>query len=110
MIKGTTPTLHYKLPFESSIIKTAEIVLEYVDANKRVLIVKGFEDCSLGENSIEAVLTQEETLQLPAPSIAHAQLRVVTIDGTILATEAKAVSIKRLLKDDAIVLEEGEAV
>ena len=109
MIKGTTPTIHYDLPFESNRISTAEIVLEYVNANKKVLIVKGLTDCSFGETSIEAVLTQEETLQLPAPSIAHVQLRVVTTDGTVMATEAKAVTIKRLLKDDSIELEEGEA-
>ena len=109
MIKGTTPTIKYNLPFESSLIKSAEIVLEYVDANKKVLIEKGFKDCTLGETSIEAVLTQEETLRLPAPSIAHVQLRVVTTDGTVMATEAKAVTIKRLLKDDSIELEEGEA-
>ena len=109
MIKGTTPTIHYDLPFESSLISTAEIVLEYVDANKKVLIVKGLADCTFGEKSIEAFLTQEETLQLPAPSIAYVQLRVVTTDGTVMATVAKKVDIKRLLKDDSIELEEGEA-
>ena len=102
MIKGTTPTLHYKLPFESSYIKTAEIVVMYVDNNKEVLIVRGFEDCTLGDQSIETVLTQEETLQLPAPSTVEVQLRVVTTDDTIMATEPTRVTVKRLLKEDVI--------
>lgn len=102
MIRGTTPTIRYNLPFQSSLIKSAEIVLEYVDANKKVLIEKKTEDCTLQENSIQAVLTQEETLQIPAPSIVEIQLRVVTTDGTIMATVPEKVTVKRLLKEDVI--------
>lgn len=102
MIRGTTPTIRYNLPFPSSLIKSAEIVLEYVDANKKVLIEKRTADCTLQENSIQAVLTQEETLQIPAPSIVEIQLRVVTIDGTIMATVPEKVTVKRLLKEDVI--------
>ena len=102
MIKGTTPTLHYNLPIETSIIKSAEIVVEYVDANKKVQIIKVLDDCTLGDNHIEAVLTQEETLQLPAPSTVEVQLRILTIDGTALATIPEKVTVKRLLKEDVI--------
>ena len=102
MIKGTTPTLHYKLPFESSYIKTAEIVVKYVDNNKEVLIVRNFEECTLGDKSIETQLTQEETLQLPAPSTVEVQLRIVAIDNNVLATEPTKVTVKRLLKEDVI--------
>ena len=102
MIRGTTPTIRYNLPFQSSLIKSAEIVLAYVDSNKQVLIVKDKAVCTLEENSIQAVLTQEETLQLPAPSQVEIQLRVVTTDGTILATVPQKVSVKRLLKEDVI--------
>ena len=102
MIKGTTPTLHYNLPIETSIIKSAEIVVEYVDANKKVQIIKQLSDCTLGDNYIEAVLTQEETLQLPAPSTVEVQLRILTTDGTALATIPEKVTVKRLLKEDVI--------
>lgn len=102
MIKGTTPTLHFNLPFSTELVKTAEIVLEYMDANKSVQIVKGFDECEIGETSIATVLSQEETLQLPAPSIANVQLRILTIDDIALATEIQKVSVKRLLKEDVI--------
>ena len=102
MIKGTTPTLLYNLPFESALIKSAEIVIEYVDANKSVQIIKTLEDCELGETSIATVLTQEETLQLPAPTMVTVQLRVLTKDEVALATEVQKVSVKRLLKEDVI--------
>ena len=104
MIQGTTPTLHYNLSFSSSLIKEAEITLQYSDANKNVLIVKTLKDgeCVLGETSIEARLTQEETLRLPAPAMAQTQLRIVTTDNTVLATEPYLIKVKELLKKDVI--------
>ena len=102
MIKGTTPTLHYELDFDTSVIKSAEIVVQYVDANKAVQIVKGMEDCVVGERCISTALTQEETLQLPAPSHVEIQLKILTEDEMVLATEITKVSVKRLLKEDVI--------
>lgn len=103
MIRGTTPTLLYTLPFSASMIKSAEITIEYVDDLKKVLIKKSLEDCVLGEKSISTVLSQEETLQFPAPAIVLVQLRIVTTDKTILATEPYSVTVKRLLAEEVIV-------
>ena len=104
MIQGTTPLLHYNLSFPSSLIKEAEITLQYSDMNKNVLIVKTLKDgeCELGETSISARLTQEETLRLPAPATAQTQLRIVTTDNAVLATEPYLIKVKELLKKDVI--------
>lgn len=102
MIKGTTPSLVFNLPFETSIIKAVEMAIKYVDGIKKVLIVKTLEDCELGERSIGARLTQEETLQFPAPASVLVQLRVKTNDDTILATEPYTVKVKKLLTEDVI--------
>ena len=102
MIKGTTPTLHFNIPIETKNIKAAEIVLQYVDNAKTVTIERTLDDCVVGEKSIAAVLTQEETLSLPAPAIAKVQLRVLTNDGTSLATLPYDVTIKKLLKESVI--------
>lgn len=102
MIQGTTPTLRFNLNFSSSLIKSAEITLQYNDSQKNVLIVKTLEDCELGENSISTMLTQEETLRLPAPAMARVQLRLATNDGRALATVPYVVSVKELLKKDVI--------
>lgn len=102
MIQGTTPVLHFNLPFSASLIKSAEILLKYIDSYKSVLIVKNLEDCELGETSIAARLTQEETLALPAPAIASVQLRVLTTDDIALATDLYKISVKRLLREDVI--------
>lgn len=105
MIRGTTPTLEFKLPFPSSIIKSAEIVIAYVDNYKEVLIEKSLADCALGEMSISTELTQEETLAFPSPITAEVQLRViVNQDGKdfALATEAYKVKVKKLLRDGVL--------
>ena len=104
MIQGTTPILHYNLNFSSSLIKEAEITLQYSDANKNVLIVKTLKngEVELGEMSVAAMLTQEETLRLPAPAMAQTQLRIVTTDNTVLATEPYLIKVKELLKKDVI--------
>ena len=102
MIQGTTPTLHFNLPFQASLIKSAEITLQYTDSYKNVLIVKTLNDCELGETSISTRLTQEETLQLPAPATAKVQLRILTNDDVALATEPLKVSVEKLLKKDVI--------
>ena len=102
MIKGTTPRLHFNLPIDTSIIRAAEIVLRYVDNAKSVTIERTLDDCEVGENSISAVLTQEETLALPAPATAKVQLRILTNDGTTLATVPHKVSVKELLKESVL--------
>ena len=65
MIRGTTPVLNFNLAMETSLIKSAEIVLQYVDNSRTVNIERTLEDCIVSENSIAAVLTQEETLGTP---------------------------------------------
>ena len=102
MIRGTTPTLLFNLPFKASLIKSAEITIKYVDDLKKITIIKTLDDCELGETSIGARLTQEETLQFPAPSIVAVQLRILTTDNIALATEPKNVSVKKLLSEGVI--------
>lgn len=102
MIKGTTPKLQFKLPIDTSTIIAAEVMLQYVDNHKEITIVKKLDECEVGANTITATLTQEETLALPAPATALVQLRVMTNDGTVLATDVQKVFIKTLLKEGVI--------
>ena len=73
-----------------------------MDANKSVKIIKAIDDCVLGDKCISTALTQDETLKIPAPSIVNVQLRVLTTDEIVLATEVEKVTVKRLLKEDVI--------
>ena len=102
MIRGTTPTLLFNLPFSASVIKSAEITIEYVDDLMRVLIKKELKDCECNEKTIGTRLTQEETLQLPAPAIVLVQLRILTTDDIVMATVPYSTSVKRLLAEGVI--------
>lgn len=102
MIRGTTPTLQFNLPIETSTIKAVEVMVRYVDNNKEVTIVKTIEDCEFGDKTITTRLTQEETLQLPAPSNVEVQLRVLTVDDVALASVIFTTTVKRLLKEGVI--------
>lgn len=105
MIRGTTPTLQFNLPFMASLIKSAQVLISYVDNYKEVVIEKKLEDCVLGETSISTELTQEETLAFPAPITAEVQLRVVITQGgkdLALATNIYKVKVKKLLKDGVL--------
>lgn len=102
MIRGTTPTLLFNLPFSATVIKSAEITIEYVDDLKQILIKKQLTDCECGGTTISTRLTQEETLQLPAPAIVLVQLRILTTDDVAMATEPYTVTVKRLLANEVI--------
>ena len=102
MIKGTTPTLQFNLPIDTATLKAAEVMVQYVDSNKEVTIVKTLDECEVTANTITTQLTQEETLQLPAPSFVSIQLRVLTIDDVALSSDIFTTTVKRLLKEGVI--------
>lgn len=102
MIKGTTPTLQFNLPFEASTLKAAEVMVRYVDNNKEVTIIRTLDECEVTGNTITAMLTQEETLLIPAPSVVEVQLRVLTEDDLVLASDIFTTTVKRLLKEGVI--------
>lgn len=105
MIRGTTPTLAFNLPFQASLIKSAQILIAYVDNHKEVIIEKTLADCMLDGTFIATDLTQEETLAFPAPVTAEVQLRCIILQNdkeVTLATEVYKVKVKKLLKDGVL--------
>ena len=61
MYRGTTPTFKFTLPFEVGTLKAAYISIEQ---NRRVMLEKSIEECTLSDKTISVKLTQEETLKL----------------------------------------------
>lgn len=98
MIRGTTPTFTFNLPFDTSLVKKAFITIR----SKGVEVEKGIEDCVLDGTTIGTSLTQEETLRLPKNRQAEIQLRVLTKDNVALATEIYAIQVADILKEGVI--------
>jgi hypothetical protein len=99
IIRGTTPTHTWILPFESSLVKEARVI--YAQNNKPI-ITKQTADCSIGEDKISVTLTQEETFLLNCDYYAEVQLRVLTIDGGVYNTSVRVEGVGKCLDSEVL--------
>lgn len=99
MIRGTTPTLKFTLPFNTDRLSCAWITLSQ---NRTIIIDKPMSDCSCSENVVTVTLTQEETLLLNCDCRTEIQIRAKTVDGKALASKIFTVDTERILKDGEI--------
>lgn len=99
MFRGTTPTLKFALPFDTSTLAAAWVTLAQ---SGKVIVDRPLEDCVLSGNELSVTLTQEETIQLTAEHRVDIQLRVRTTDDTALASKVFTLTAERILKDGVI--------
>lgn len=98
MIRGTTPTLSFILPFDTGHLTDGWVTISQAG---EIVIDKQLSACSCEANKVRVKLTQEETLQL-ADRITYIQLRVKTNDGDVLASEIITTEARKILKEGAI--------
>lgn len=99
MYRGTTPTLRFTLPFDTS---TLDAVWVTIAQGGKVIINKEKSDCDLKGTDISVTLTQAETLALTSGNKTEIQLRVLTTDGLALASEIFRENTDYILKDGVI--------
>ncbi len=101
MIRGTTPTLEFTLPFDTSLIAEMYITLTQ---NGTTTMEKTLSDCNCSGTSVSLTLTQEDTLGLRQQprSQGEMQIRVRTTAGEALASDIMSVYIGKILKDGVI--------
>lgn len=99
MIRGTTPTHTFQIPFNTNLLK--EIRISYAQKDD-VVVEKSTEDCKLDGMNITVKLTQEETLRFSENVMAALQLRVLLNDGNVLATPVLRLDVGELLQDEVI--------
>lgn len=99
MIRGTTPTLEFTLPFEVSNLSTAYITLAQ---NGRIVVEKCMDECKCGKDILSVQLTQEETLKLDCNYKVDIQIRAKTVMDEALASNIITVSARKILKDGVI--------
>ncbi len=99
MIRGTTPTLSFTLPFATDLLAEAWVTLSQ---EGKVVLDKNLQQCSCEENVLSLRLTQEDTLQLQHGCTTEIQLRVRTLEGDALASRILPVETARILKDGVI--------
>lgn len=99
MIRGTTPTLEFTVPFDTSILAEAWVILSQKD---KVVLYKQLKDCTCNERKLIVHLTQEETLLLDCKCITEIQIRARTLEGEALASDIMTADTGRILKDGVI--------
>ena len=99
MIRATTPTHIFNLPFETSTIK--ELMISYAQ-RRNVVIEKFKDDCVFDGKMIALTLTQRDTLKFSDRRPVEIQLRVVTTSDTALAGDITEIEIGRVLDGDVM--------
>lgn len=101
MIRGTTPTLEFTLPFDCSLL--TEMYITFAQYGTTVL-EKSMADCTCSGTLVTLSLSQEDTLKMKQDrmAIAEVQLRVRTKDGSALASNIMQIRVDRILKEGVI--------
>lgn len=84
VIRGTTPTHEFELPYPIALVDDIRVVY---GQNKKAIIVKTINDCTLTEGQISISLTQEETFLFSASKKLEIELRIKLVNGKVVRTE-----------------------
>lgn len=98
MIRGTTPTLEFVLPFKASILAEAYVTLAQAGG---VVLDKPLSECTLDGDKMIVKLTQEDTLKLKT-GLVEIQIRAKTGDGNAIASDIILTSAQKILKEGVI--------
>lgn len=100
MIRGTTPTHEFALPFTADLLKAIEIT--YAQCGK-VMLQKSMADCEIEGNVVRVNLTQEETLAMSNSMYVDIQMRVLTLQDDALASRIMRVRVEDCLSGEVLV-------
>lgn len=98
MIRGTTPTHTFTLPFDTGELDS--VYITYAQAGK-TKIEKSIEDCMRDGNRLSVQLTQEETLSLTSGYMTDIQI-AARVGGTVMRSQIIQVQTHKILKEEAI--------
>lgn len=84
LIRGTTPSHEFELPYPAELIKDVRITY---GQNDKAIITKNKSECSINNNTFKAVLSQEETLLFVPKKNANIEIRVLMLDGRVIRSE-----------------------
>lgn len=105
MIRGTTPTLTFTLPFSAADIERLSVAFAQKPnkyAEKSVVVLeKCLTDCAVKNETIELELTEDDTLALNCDFDVEIQLRAQVL-GKKMASDIITVPVGRILKDGCL--------
>lgn len=99
MIRGTTPTHEFTIPFDTEQVEKVRII--YVQGGVE-RFVKTEVDCTMAGKVISCRLTQEDTLSLTSDNCVEIQLRVLTVAGDAFASQIMKAHVCACLEDEVL--------
>lgn len=100
MIRGTTPTLRFLVPYSASEIDSGYITFAQIGKTRLEKAVTAQQ--ITGDGEITLTLTQEDTLALSADCICQIQLRLKLSGGRVAASNIFTSSVDEILKEGVI--------
>lgn len=101
MIRGTTPTLCFKTPYEADMVQSGYITFT-MRGDILLDISLDNEGVAIGDNVISLTLTQAQTLLFDPQAATLVQLRLVLADNNAVASNIVKVPVTKILKDGEI--------
>ena len=99
MIRGTTPTHTFSIPFDTSTVSEVKITYAQDDV---VVLEKRTDDCTLSGSQLSVTLTQDDTFLFDCKKIVEIQIRILTIDGNALASIPEKVGVSKCLDGEVL--------
>lgn len=99
MIRGTTPTHYFTLPFDTGQVE--KLIITYAQ-NGVVVLELTEENVAMDGQEIRYQLSQEDTLRFKSNVLAEVQVRVKTTDRNVLASNVMAISVSKILNEDVL--------
>lgn len=99
MIRGTTPTHVFNIPFNTDIIKDVRVI--YAQKGE-VVITKTMEECLIADGQIGVKLTQEDTFEFDNKETVEIQIKVLTTNDDVMACNPIVISVKKCLSEELL--------
>lgn len=99
MIRGTTPTLEFSLPFDVESVATLYVTFKQMG---RTVIERTLSECRYDGKVLYVDLTQNETLSFTAGQQVDMQIRAKFTSGKAVASEIMTTSVQRVLKGGVV--------
>lgn len=97
--RGTTPIFEIPLNFDTKLIEKIYITFMQKD---EVVLEKDITACQLQSDTINVLLTQEETLSLKCTCLIAVQARAKLTDGTVLVSPIEYFTVNDVIKGGVI--------
>lgn len=99
MIRGTTPTHTFELPFDSDMVSKARVLYAQ---NGIIVLTKDNEECLREGSCISVKLTQKDTLKFDCNYPVEVQIRVLLDNEEALASTVIKVSVGKCLENEVL--------